>query len=219
MANVDTSKIENDSLHGVGAVLERNHWYRDRYIVQIRISVCLLILSLLLTGMLYWLVSHPSQPKYFATTTSGELIPLTPLDEPNTSNDALLNWTAKVVRQAYTYDAVHYREQLARLEPFFTEKGYKGYLAALNASGNLNAVKEKRLIASAMVSSGVIVAKGLASGVYTWKVELQLTVTYTSSEENITQPLTVLALVLRTSTLQNPEGLAIHQILSRPGVS
>jgi len=218
MANDQTIETERDNIHGVAAVLERNHWYRDRYIVQIRISAGLLILSILLTAMLCWLVTHPPQPKFFATTTSGELIPLTPLNEPNTTNDALLNWVARIVRQAYTYDAVNYREQLAKLEPFFTEKGYESFLIALNASGNLTAVTEKRLITSAIVSGGVITAKGVTSGVYTWKVELQLTVTYTSSEENITQPLTVLVLILRTSTLQNLKGLAIHQILSKPGV-
>ncbi len=153
-----SSETADNSLHGVGAVLERNHWYRDRYIVQIRITALLILLCVLLALILAWVVSHPTQPKYFATTTSGELIPLVPLDKPNTTNDILLNWTARVVRRAYTYDAVNYREQLARLEPFFTDKGYEGFLAALNASGNIAAVTEKRLIASAIVNGGVITA-------------------------------------------------------------
>ena len=54
-----------EQAEGLALILERNHFYRDRYRVQLRVSAGILILALLLAAILGWLITHPEEPRYF----------------------------------------------------------------------------------------------------------------------------------------------------------
>ena len=70
----------------------RNEFYRDNY----RKVVLALLLSctvvVVLVGALTYIITHPPAPQYFATSTDGRITPLVPLDQPNLSTAALLQW-------------------------------------------------------------------------------------------------------------------------------
>lgn len=70
----------------------------------------------------------------------------------------------------------------------------------------------------------VILDRGLISGVYKWKVQIPLLITYESASTNISQPVVATMLVTRVSTLDTPKGIAIdafymsEQSIERPGI-
>ena len=211
-AKQEPHKPEN--AEGLALVLERNHFYRDRYRTQLRVSAGLLLLALLLVVLLGWLITHPAEPKYFATTRGGELIALVPLSRPHKTDDAISQWAADIARKSYTFDFIHWKTQLSDLSVYFTKNGYNEFLTALNESGNVEAVRKKRLVGNAIASPPAITNEGLLDGRYTWQVEVPLRVSYVSSEETVQQSLLVILTIVRANTLSNEHGLAVDQFLT-----
>lgn len=215
-ANVEGLKKELEDVEnkGLAFVLERNSFYRDRFRAQVRYGAALTALSIILTSIIGWMVTHPAEPKYFATTRNGEIIELVPLSRPNKTNDAVNQWAADISRKAYSFDFVHWKSQLGDLSQFFTENGYKQFLSALKTSGNVEAVRAKRLVGAAIANPPVITAEGIVNGVYMWKIEVPLQVSYTSAEETINQSLLISMTVERTNTIKNEHGLAVDQFIT-----
>ena len=199
------------------AVTLRNNFYRDG---QRKIIVVLLISMLAnfaLASMLIYILMHPPAPKYFATTINGRITPLFALDEPNQSDSAVLQWANTAAIAAYTYNFVNYRTELQAASSFFTPEGWAQFLSALQDSNNLDAVKAKKLIVSAVATRApIILQEGLLNGVYAWRVQMPLLVTYQSASEFNQQNNVVTMLITRISTLNSPRGIGISQFVVGP---
>jgi intracellular multiplication protein IcmL len=168
----------------------------------------------MLTGILAYIVLYPPAPRYFAVSADGKITPLVPLKEPNLSNAALLQWATQAAVSAFSYNYVNYREALQSLRDNFTEKGWKNFTEAFNNSNNLSAVISKKLIVSAVPTGvPVIVEQGLRNGVYAWKVQVPLLVTYQSASDLIPQPVRIDLLIVRMSTLHSIRGIGIQQLI------
>ena len=214
---MDKPGAEQDRLpaQGVQLVLERNHFYRDRYRLHLRVTAGLTILGIFLVLLLFWVLMHPPAPKYFAATADGKVIPLVSLDRPHQTRDAITQWAADIARKAYSFDFVHWRSQLSHLARYFTEDGYEQFLSALKKSGNVTAVRNKRLVGAAIASPSIVTSEGVLNRVYTWEIEIPLQVRYSSAKETISQSLLITLTVQRADTLKNEQGLAVDRFLSQ----
>lgn len=193
----------------------RNEFYRDNYrrIVAI-LLLAFLIIGLLVSALIY-VVTHPPTPKYFATDTSGRIVPLVPLNEPNLSTAALLQWANTAAIAAFTFNFVDYRAQLQAASEFFTPEGWQAYLQSLESSNNLAAVKAKNLVASAVATGApIITQRGVVDGRYTWQVQMPLLVTYQSASQITPQSLMLTMVITRVSTLDSPRGIGIAQFIA-----
>src|SRR3990167_10662855 len=155
------------------AVTLRNTFYRD----GLRKIVIGLIISLLVNFLLGWIllyiIMNPPLPKYFATSINGRITPLFPLNEPNQSDSAVLQWANQAAIAAFTYNFVNYRSELQASSGFFTSEGWTQFLNALQESNNLDAVKAKKLIVSAVATRApIILQKGMLNGRYAWRVQM-----------------------------------------------
>lgn len=194
----------------------RKNFYRDNYrIVVIALLISLLIICLLV-GLIYYLETHQRKPTYFATTSSGRLIPMTPLNQPNMSDHAVLQWTSKAITSLYSYDFQNYRESFQNDKQYFTDQGWRAFLNGLKQSGNLKTVKKQKLTVQAVPESApVVVRKGVHNGIYSWRIQMPIVVTYRSLNQEYTQHLLVTVLVQRLSTLSSKHGIGIAQIVER----
>ena len=123
-----------------------------------------------------------------------------------------------MVSAAYSFDYVHYREQLEKASHYFTYAGWKGFGEVFKAARNLETVLEKKLLVSAVATSAPMITKrGVINGRYTWQVTMPILVTYQSSETNIQQALNVVINVTRVSMQVNPEGIAVTQYIASEG--
>lgn len=193
----------------------RNEFYRDNYrrIVAI-LLLAFLIITLLISALIY-VVTHPPAPKYFATDTTGRIIPLVPLNEPDLSTAALLQWANTAAVAAFTYNFVDYRAQLQAASEFFTPEGWQAYLQSLEASNDLVAVKAKNLVVSAVATGApIITQRGIVDGRYTWQIQMPLLVTYQSASQITPQNLLVNMVITRVSTLDSPRGIGIAQFIA-----
>lgn len=195
----------------------RNDFYRDSYR---KVMVILLISVLLNVGLgatLYYIISHPPMPKYFATSINGRITPIFSLDQPNQADSALLQWANQAAIASFTYNFVSYRKELQAASEFYTAIGWQEFTRALESSNNLAAVKAKKLIVSAVATSApVILQKGLLNGRYSWRVQMPLLVTYQSASQFTQDSYLVTMLIQRVSTLNNPRGIGISQIVVAP---
>jgi intracellular multiplication protein IcmL len=199
---------------GLELVRFRNYFYRDGY----RKSMSALLLSLLVNLALmaiivYQFLSKPA-PVYFATQTNGSLIEIQPLTEPLIAQETLLTWATRAAVTAYSFNFVDWQNDLNNAQQYFTATGFKNFVDALKASGNLDTVVAKRLVVQAtVVDVPRIIQQGLIQGRYAWKIQIPMLVKYTSASENLRQPILVTILVARVPTTQYPQGIAIAQFV------
>ncbi len=198
-------------------VVTRNEYYRDGFhkiFLSLLVSV---ILNLLSAYSVYYVYQHPPEPVYFATSVNGRIMPLVPLNEPNSSDGVILQWANLATVAAYSYNFVTYRTELQSASDFFTAEGWSTFLDALKESNNLEAVISKKLVVTAVATRApVILQKGVLSGRYSWRIQIPILVTYQSASEFSQQNLVVTMLVTRISTLNNPKGVGIAQFVSAP---
>lgn len=202
------------------AVALRNNFYRDGQRKMIVVLLVSMIANVLLAAMLGYIITHPPAPKYFATSINGRITPLFPLNEPNQSDSAVLQWANQAAIAAFTYNFVNYRTELQAASGFFTADGWDQFLAALQQSNNLDAVRAKKLIVSAVATRApIILQKGILNGNYAWRVQMPLLVTYQSASEFSQQNNVVTMLITRVSTLNSPRGIGISQFVVGPASS
>ena len=195
----------------------RNNFYKDsqrKVIVALMVSVAV---NFILGFLVIYMITHPPAPKYFATSINGRITPLYPLDQPNQSDSAVLQWANQAAIAAFTYNFVNYREELQASSGFFTADGWEQFLTALDQSNNLDAVKSKKLIVSAVATRApVILQKGILNGRFSWRVQMPILVTYQSASAFTQNNYVVTMLITRVSTLNSPRGIGISQFIVGP---
>lgn len=195
----------------------RNQFYKDSQRKVILALLIAIIVNLVLGFMVVYIITHPPAPKYFATSINGRITPLFPLNEPNQSDSAVLQWANQAAIAAFTYNFVNYRDELQSSSGFFTAAGWDQFLNALQQSNNLDAVKAKKLIVSAVATRApIILQKGILNGNYSWRVQMPILVTYQSASEFTQQNNVVTMLITRVSTLNSPRGIGISQFVVGP---
>lgn len=199
------------------AVTLRNDFYHDSQRKIILVLLVSMLTNIVLGFMLIYIISHPPAPKYFATSINGRITPLFPLNEPNQSDSAVLQWANQAATAAFTYNFVNYRSELQASSGFFTASGWDQFLTALQQSNNLDAVKAKKLIVSAVATRApIILQKGVLNEAYSWRVQMPILVTYQSASEFSQQNNIVTMLIKRVSTLNTPRGIGIDQFVVGP---
>lgn len=199
---------------GLAIVLERNEFYRDGY-QKIWIAVLLLlgINAILLGGIIYKIMTPP-QPQYFAATADGKIINFHPLSDPVVSDDFVAQWTANAVRRAFSLDFMHYRAQLQRSSEDFTPSGWNYFVTALKQSNNLKTLTDLKMVSDAEITGAPqILEKDLIDGVFAWKVEMSILVTFTNDRQSIPMPMKVTLIVLREPVNNYPSQIAINNFL------
>ncbi len=96
----------------LAAVFMRNEFYRRMHFFALLAFVLSVVVMGILLGILVYLIQNPTEPLYFVTDEVGRLIKEPPLTEPNMSPDEVVSWAVEAVEAAYSYDYIHFREQL-----------------------------------------------------------------------------------------------------------
>lgn len=195
----------------------RNEFYKDgqrKIVLALLVSVLINVVQI---GTLVYLLTHPPAPQYFATSISGRITPFYPLNEPNQADSAILQWANQAAVASFTYNFVNYRDELQAASVFYTPSGWDLFMAALKESNNLDAVKARKQVVSAVPTRAPsILDKRVVNGSYTWRVQMPMVVTYQSANEFSQQNLVVTLVISRISTLNSPRGIGISQIIVSP---
>jgi len=200
----------------------RYEFYRDgfRRLIggNLALVVCLTI-SLVLNYVQY---SHKPIIQNFAVDNSGRLTPIFPLDQPMVTQDTVLELAGRTATKAFEFNFVDYREQINDLASLFTHDGYQNYVNALVQSGNLDKVKQDRLISSAVESAAPVVVRSGENlpghaGIFTWEVEVPVIMTLQGQNSRTPQSMLVTLTIIRVPQTINPKGIAVDQFIAREG--
>lgn len=153
--------------------------------------------------------------RYFVYSPSNVETELFPLNEPNVTPSSLIKWATMAATSAYTLDFYQYQANIDALREFFTTDGYAKYLQSLDASDSLSRIISEKLIVSAVATdTAVILQEGELSGVYTWRLQIPLLLSYQGASESSVQKTIVVSLIItRVPTTDAPKGIGIAQIL------
>lgn len=201
------------------AVISRNAFYRRLHYLALGLLALMVVVIGILICVLIYLTKNPSKPLYFATDTVGRLIHITPLTQPNMSNDELSAWVVEAAQAAYSYDYLNYRSQLQNAQKYFTNYGWSKYMQALQASNNLNGVIQRQWIGLAkVIEPPKIETEGMLSGAYAWKFKVMMLVTYLRPPQYDqatmrADPIQLSIIVQRQPILQSYKGVGIVQMV------
>lgn len=194
---------------------ERNLLYRDHYRRTIKSIITMAVVGVILMVVLAGLMLSTPQSKYYATTTNGRVVPMHSLSEPVVTNKYLLQWASIATRTAFNINFVDYQSQLDKAKADFTSSGWSKFLSAMNSSGLLDTVKNKKLEMSAVVSGApVILSTSVIHGRFTWRVQLPILVTFSSASATSQEHWLVTMNIQRISTLDAYKGIQISDFVA-----
>lgn len=193
----------------------RNAFYAKAYRRLIGLNLFLFLMILLLSAWAISLYHTKAQAIYLPTTPEGKLIQDPPVNQAHLSDTEVITWAEKLLLMVYDFDYVNYRQSLQNLRTYFTPKGHGEYLAALDFSTNIEAVKNNKQVVSAEINGPAkIIQKGLNAGFYFWQIKIPLLIRYENAVGKLfLQRVTANLLVVRASTLTYPQGLSAHQLI------
>lgn len=191
----------------------RYEFYRDGYRKILAIVILSVLLNILLAYGVYYMITNPPTPRYFATSPDGQILPVRPLDEPVYVTADILAWATNVAITTYTYDYINFRSDLQTVAASFTSDGWDMFLTALQNSRMLDTVMAQKLVMTASPTGApVIQQQGVINGKYSWKISIPMLVKLNGST-NITQPVQVYMLIQRVALVNNPKGIAITSFI------
>lgn len=129
-----------------------------------KIAVGLSLSTTVLAGSTAYLAVSRPEPRYFATTTDGQLLPLVPLDKPHQSAAEVSNFAVKAVTTSLTYDFANYRADFNNALQHFTKPtGWNQFVEAVQKSQMHDLVQTRRLNTTAVANNAVMVLRSKAS--------------------------------------------------------
>ncbi len=201
---------------GLGTVVVRNEFYRDGYRALLRLVILLsLIIGALVLVLLGMVNARKPENRYFATTEDGRLIPMVPLSQPNLSTPALLSWSAQAATEVMTFGFSDYRRRLQESSRNFTRTGWESFTTALNQSGMIDAIEQKRQVVTAVPAGAPILeSEGLVAGRYQWVVQMPMKLSYQAGADRRTRNILVRIVIARVPRLESSNGVGIDQWLA-----
>jgi intracellular multiplication protein IcmL len=206
-------------------IILRNFYYRDSYRKLLGLTLLLILIIVALVYVLMYERKAIPEPKYFATTYDGIPLARVPLRLPNLEPNALLTWATEAIISSYTLNFLNYRVVLQNSRSYFTRNGYENFLNALKVSGNMDAVKRKKMVVYARIVGTPTIIRDSTSdpsfrinGAYTWQIEFPMALIYENSnpEDRIIQNSKVTLLVRRLSTIEAEHGVGIDSMVLLP---
>lgn len=190
--------------------MRKNNFFRDRYRWVMKWLSFMVFMSVGLSLILGYLSLQQRTPDYYATTTTGEVIPLYSLAEPVVTSDYIKQWASLRARDIYNLSFANYQDQLNQLQQYFTDAGWGSFKAVIQKSDLVKQVSGQKLDTSAVIyKPPVILAQMLVDGRFTWRIQLPLLVTFTSASEQTQAKYIVTMDIQRVPVIDAAKGIQI----------
>jgi len=167
-------------------------------------------------GAAWWAISHKPSPKYFMAREDGGIVPLVPVTQPYLSNGEISNFAVEAITSSLTLDFSNYRKSLSEASQYYERPdGWNNFLEALKSSGTLDMITKRRLVSTVVANGATVAQSGVDHGVYSWVVQVPITITYQSSSQQKSETHLVEMVIKRLPTWQTPRGVGITRVLMK----
>lgn len=197
--------------------VSRHETYQRAFKVSAVANVIMAAATAASIAMAWSAWSSQPEPRYFATREDGGIIPLVAVSQPFLNNGQVTNFAVEAVTRSLTMDFKNWREDLADASVYFQRPdGWTNFLTAIQDSGTLDFIRNKRLISNAVANGAVIIDAGIDSrGRYSWTVQIPLKITFESSAERSVQDMMAEVVISRLPTWESPTAVGITRISIR----
>ncbi|HDZ51501.1 hypothetical protein LCGC14_0112300 [marine sediment metagenome] len=197
--------------------LARYETYQKAFRFSAIANVIMAVATVTSIAMAWGAYSSQPEPRYFATREDGGIIPLVAVSSPFLNNGQVTNFAVEAVTRALTMDFKNWREDLAQASEYFQRpEGWNNFLTAIDSSGTLDFVRNKRLISNAVANGATIIDDGVdARGRYSWTVQIPLKVTFESANERSVEDMMAEVIVSRLPTWESSKAVGITRINMR----
>lgn len=208
-----------DGISATELVMIRNQFYKEKYRHLVKLCFLLIFIIILETLFAIYLKNTHPRPVYFPTSPDGRLLTLKPLNQPSLTTDELSRWVMEAAIASYTFNFTNWRLSLQDARRYYTPNGYQNFLKALKESRNLEAVKSKKFIVSAIPLNLPTIKEIPTETLFRWKVEVPMLLTYQNGNptDTIKQEITMTMLIVRISNLDSLKGVGIEQVIISEG--
>lgn len=184
--------------------------------LQTNVWLSVTIVILLFSNILFaWKAANP--PQSIIASDNGRIIPIPTINDPVYSDADIIDYGARHIRQDFTLDFVHYREQINARQDAFSTAGFTFYYNALVKSNILSNVRDKKMNLSVLTSTGVVNSKGvLDNGAFAWRLQYPVTFRLTGQTSSLPpQNFILVMLVTRADPREKKDGLEVIQVVTR----
>jgi intracellular multiplication protein IcmL len=166
----------------------------------------------------YQLAERPIPTRYIESI-NGKLIRAVPTDQPMLSAGEILSGAQESLEGSYNMNFRDYRMRMQNAEKWFTQQGYTAYKTSLFGSGDIKAIKGRRLFLDIAVTGAPVVAQqGVLSGTHTfaWKVQVPVELDFESSGYQSSKNYLATMVMVRVDNVARPRGWAVDSIIFGP---
>ncbi|WP_411840092.1 type IVB secretion system apparatus protein IcmL/DotI [Paracoccus sp. ME4] len=197
------------------AALSRHETWQIGFTRMAAVALVASIAAFVAICAAWWSMSQKPEARYFIAREDGGIIPLVAVTEPYLNDGQVTNFAVEAITKALTFNFVNWRQDLASSSEYFERPdGWNNFLAAIEGSGMLEFVRNRRLISSVVANGAVIVQSGPdATGRFSWVIQVPITITYQSSSETSTENRMAEVQVTRLPTWQSSRGVGITRVL------
>lgn len=169
-------------------------------------------ISAVLAIALCIVATRPARVVYFATSPNGVITRLVPLREPLLNDSAVLTRAQEGMTSAFDISYVNWRQDEQQAVKYFTAAGYRSYQATLVKTGDIAAVRERRLNMTLAVTGApaVMHQQVLANGDYGWQIQMPIRLIYQNSNGINSKDFVANIIMVRVNNLAHPAGVAIQ---------
>ena len=116
---------------------------------------------------------------------------------------------------AYTYNFLEYEQQFSKVKKYFTDDGWKDFIAAVK--GNVLDARQAKLDVTAVkFDTPVVTVEGTLNGIHYWQVSVPILISYKGAATTVpVQYRLVNVFVERISPRLSPRGIGIAQLVER----
>lgn len=211
----------NNILNNFKYFLDNYKLIQQRNKLFLKITLATLLVCVLSVGLNIFQFASRPLPVYFAVTPDMKLTKMVSLAQPYITDNTLKGWLVRAVNDTMAIDFRNYERVLLDAKKFFTKDAHTSLINSMQSSNIIKVVTERRLICTPIISKApIVLEQGVLRGVYMWKLEMELDLSYEGSKGvELTQHLVAEIIVQRTSTLENEQGINIRQIVFREAVN
>jgi len=195
----------------------RDNFYRDGFnTVLLSMAMVVAAIGLLIILSLYFFL-HQVLPITFPVYPDWRIQPDVPLDSPYLHAADLLQWTSEKVPTVLNFDFMNYEQDIKKSAPLFTTNGWPKYLELVNTfMGSDEVLQNKDFVKTTPLGAPIVLNQGIVEGKYGWWVQIPVEVRYSGvSGVSHTTKLIIQTLIVRISTLNNLDGVAIENIIAK----
>ncbi len=192
-------------------VMLRNAFYKDNFRKLILVFFVSILLNIAAVLLLIFGSFHKPQAYYFEASNDGKLVFTQPLNEAVFQNTEVLAWVNQTMPILFQVDFLNYRRQYQFLREYFTDYGWMQFIKAITPTMQM-IINQKYTVSAKPADVPSITSQGVVNGVYSWQVQVPLTMIYDLGPQENQKNITYTIIVQRVNNKAG-QSMGIAQIV------